>query len=109
MRQSTKTGHVTTRRVHEAMRLYCRVLAVAVMGLFCSSCEAIVPTVSGSEAQRPFFENPEFDLKAFALAHPTLTIFMTGRDGAVTASFEGENTTVLHAHLTRNDQRLLPL
>ena len=69
--------------------------------LDCTSPRVLI--ISGDD------ENPEFDLEAFALAHPTLTIFMTGRDGAVTALFEREHTTVLHSHLTRNDQRLRPL
>jgi ComEC/Rec2-related protein len=55
------------------------------------------------------YDNPEFDLEALAQMHPTLTLFMTGRDGAISASFEDDSTTRLKSHLSRRDQRLRPL
>ncbi len=61
MTPSTQTDHVTLRRAHGAIRRYCLTLAIAVIGLFCSSCEALVPTVSASDAPGPFFEDADFD------------------------------------------------
>ncbi|MCP4451940.1 MAG: hypothetical protein GY809_10790 [Planctomycetes bacterium] len=61
MMPSTRTHHVTVRTVHGAVRMYCLMFAVAVIGLFCSSCEALMPAVSGSESDRPFFEEIDLD------------------------------------------------
>jgi len=47
--------------VHGAIGIYVLTLGAAVISLFCSSCEAIVPVVSGSESERPFFEKADFN------------------------------------------------
>ena len=47
--------------VHGAIGIYFLRLAVVVITLLCSSCEASVPVVSGSESEKPFFEKADFN------------------------------------------------
>jgi len=46
---------------HGAVGIHLLTLAGALIGLFCSSCEASMPAVSGSESERPFVEKADFD------------------------------------------------
>jgi len=55
------TENVKTRMVHRAIGIYFLTLASVVISLLCSSCEASVPVVSGSESERPFFEKADFN------------------------------------------------
>jgi len=61
MRQFFKMENVEMRMVHGAIGIYFLTLGAAVISLFCSSCEASVPVVSGSESERPFFEKADFN------------------------------------------------
>ncbi len=47
--------------VHGAIGIYLLTSAVAVVSLFCSSCQASAPAGSGSELESPFFEKADFD------------------------------------------------
>ncbi len=49
------------------------------------------------------------DIEGITRAHKPETILMTGRDGAVSASFEDDNTTVLKTHLSGQTISLQPL
>ena len=61
MRQSFKTENMKTRADHSTIGIYFLTLAVAIIGLFCSSCEGGVPARSASESEKPFFETADFD------------------------------------------------
>ncbi|MHC4437171.1 MAG: M14 family metallopeptidase [Planctomycetota bacterium] len=61
MRQFFITENVKTRMVHEAIGIYFLTLAAVVISLLCSSCQASLPVVSGSESEKPFFEKADFD------------------------------------------------
>ena len=47
--------------VHGAIGIYFLRLAAIIISLLCSSCEASVPVVSGSESERSFFEKADFN------------------------------------------------
>ena len=47
--------------VRGAIGIYFLTLGAAVISLFCSSCEASVPAVSGGESEKPFFEKVDFN------------------------------------------------
>ncbi|UCC23209.1 MAG: hypothetical protein JSW23_03915, partial [Planctomycetota bacterium] len=61
MRQSFKTENLKTRADRGTIGIYFLTLAVAIIGLFCSSCEAGVPVGSASDSERSFFETADFD------------------------------------------------
>ena len=53
--------YMKTKMAHGAIGIYFLTLVAAVISLFCSSCEASVPAVSGSKSERPFFEKVDFN------------------------------------------------
>ena len=53
--------NVKIKIVRGAIGIYFLTLGTAVISLFCSSCEASVPVVSGSDSERPFFEKVDFN------------------------------------------------
>ena len=61
MRQFFITENVKTRMIHGAIGIYFLTLAAVIISLLCSSCEASLPVVSGSESERPFFEKADFN------------------------------------------------
>ncbi|MHC4535630.1 MAG: hypothetical protein ACYS6K_16900, partial [Planctomycetota bacterium] len=61
MRQFSQKDYMKTKMALGAVDFYFLTLVVAVISLFCSSCEASVSTVSDSKSERPFFENVDFN------------------------------------------------
>jgi len=72
--------YVKTKMAHGAISIYFLTLIAAVISLFCSSCEASVPAVSGSKSERPFFEKIDFNV---AIPSPQTIIGHRIREKAV--------------------------
>ena len=67
MRPASPTENARTARGHRPVRFCFPILAGAVIALSCTSCEASVPAVPGSESVKPFFKQSEFSA---ATPHP---------------------------------------
>jgi len=80
MRQFSEMEYVKTKMAHGAISIYFLTLIAAVISLFCSSCEASVPAVSGSKSERPFFEKIDFNV---AIPSPQTIIGHRIREKAV--------------------------